>query len=328
MQCNSSHFFQKIKITYYRYIFLGFYHISRPPISEIPITPRSHSQLSSLPHETTLPEYFTADNSRPPTPNFADQPIRVDDITIYDPKNDPRFPTLTERFITTNGLLPNKRKETALKRIQNTNIQMKFEGKVKFQGLKPLSMFHVAKMGHKTIPVPFEVTNIDNIRDPQLLAITYSQIVTTPIQDLIIQHPFNTKSLFSLTNITLYFLLFYITQTIPFDLIETEIYPPSDDPNITNIMVSQYDCAKQHNFRQFKLLIVEQRTEAPSNIQHNIVQARVYVRANAKRIKVFKREAYAIKERTIRFQGSVKYRRVDRAVGIITQCQFLLPLIL
>ena len=74
---------------------------------------------------------------------------------------------------------------------------MKFEGKVKFQGLKPLSMFHVAKMEHKTIPVPFEVTYIDSIRDPQLLAITYSQIVTNPIQDLNIQHPFNTKSVLS-----------------------------------------------------------------------------------------------------------------------------------
>ena len=39
-----------------------------------------------------IPEYFTFDQSRTPTPSFADYPIRVDRITIYDPQNDPRFP--------------------------------------------------------------------------------------------------------------------------------------------------------------------------------------------------------------------------------------------
>ena len=38
-----------------------------------------------VPAHTKLPEYHTADHSRPPTPNFADYPLRVDGITIYDP---------------------------------------------------------------------------------------------------------------------------------------------------------------------------------------------------------------------------------------------------
>ena len=38
-----------------------------------------------------IPEYYTYDQSRPPTPIFADYPIREDGITIYDPQNDPRF---------------------------------------------------------------------------------------------------------------------------------------------------------------------------------------------------------------------------------------------
>ena len=66
--------------------------------------------------------------------------------------------------------------------------------------------------------------------------------------------------------------------------------------------------------RQFNLLHVKPCTEAPSNIQHAKVRARVYVRAKAKRAKVFKCEAYPKKERNICFQGSVKYRRVDRTV--------------
>ena len=58
----------------------------------------------------------------------------------------------------------------------------------------------------------------------------------------------------------------------------------------------------------------KQSTEAPPNIQHASVKARVYVRAKAKRIKAYKCVAYAKKERKICFQGSVKYRRVDRTV--------------
>ena len=49
-----------------------------------------------VPAHIRIPEYYTADQSRPPTPNSADYPLRVDGITIYDPQNDPRFPILAE----------------------------------------------------------------------------------------------------------------------------------------------------------------------------------------------------------------------------------------
>ena len=70
-----------------------------------------------VPAHIRLPEYFTADQSRPPTPNFSDYPLRVDGITIYDPQNNPRFPIRAERFITNNDLISRKRKETDLKRL-------------------------------------------------------------------------------------------------------------------------------------------------------------------------------------------------------------------
>ena len=79
-------------------------------------------------------------------------------------------------------------------------------------------------------------------------------------------------------------------------------------------MVSHYDCEKQHNLRQFNLLNAKQCTEAPSNIQHASVKARVFVRAKANRIKAYKCVIYAKKERKICFQGRVKSRRVDRTV--------------
>ena len=74
----------------------------------------------------------------------------------------------------------------------------------------------------------------------------------------------------------------YTTQTKPIALIDTDNSLPSDDPNSTNLMVSHYHCEKQHNLRQLNLLNIKQCTEAPSNIQHAIVNARGYVRAKAK----------------------------------------------
>ena len=117
-----------------------------------------------------------------------------------------------------------------------------------------------------------------------------------------------------LTNLVLHSYLFTFTFSIPITPSDTENYLPSDNPNITNLMVAHYDCAKQHNLRQFSLLNVKHGTEAPSDIKHASGKARVYVRAKAKRINAFKCVAYAEKERKICFQGSVKDRRVDRTV--------------
>ena len=117
-----------------------------------------------------------------------------------------------------------------------------------------------------------------------------------------IQHPFKPYITFSITTLILSLHLFNFTFSIPITPSDTENYLPSDDPNITNLKVSHYDCAKQHNLRQFNLLNVKQCTEAPSDIKHASVKARVYVRAKAKRIKAFKCVAYAKKERKSAFK--------------------------
>ena len=157
---------------------------------------------------------------------------------------------------------------------------------------------------------------------------TLSSVTHIPVSN--IQHLFKPYITFYITTLILYLHLFNSTFSIPITPSDTENYLPSDDPNNTNLMVSHYDCAKQHNLRQFNLLNVKQCTEAPSDIKHASVKARVYVRAKAKRIKAFKCVAYAKKERKICFQGSVKYRRVDRTVwnyGIIIHYRSLLLLI-
>ena len=137
---------------------------------------------------------------------------------------------------------------------------------------------------------------------------TLSSVTRTPVSNIPLLSRLYT--ILSLTHMTLHSHLFTYTSSIPITPSDTENYLPSDDPNITNLMVSHYDCAKQHNLRQFNLLNVKQCTEAPSDFQHASVKAR----AKAKRIKAFKCVAYAKKERKICFQGSVKYRRVDRTV--------------
>ena len=132
---------------------------------------------TTVPAHIRLPEYHTADHSRALTPNFADYPLRVDGITIYDPQNDPRNPILAERFIANNDLLSHKRNKTDLKRLQTPNLELKFEGKVKFQGLNPHPMFHVSKIEYKTSLVPFEVVHIEFERDLTQPTVTYGKII-------------------------------------------------------------------------------------------------------------------------------------------------------
>ena len=143
--------------------------------------------------------------------------------------------------------------------------------------------------------------------------IAKSSLVThTPVLNIPLLSRLYTK--FYITNPILHSHLFTSTFSIPITPSDTENYSPSDDPTITNLMVSHYDCAQQHNLGQFNLLNMKQCTEAPSDIKHASVKARVYVRAKAKHINAFKCVAYAKKERKICFQGSVKYRRDDRTV--------------
>ena len=53
-------------------------------------------------------------------------------------------------------------------------------------------------------------------------------------------------------------------STVPkVDTSNSENHISDQDPNISNLMVSHYDCAKQNNLRQFSLLNVEPCKQAP-----------------------------------------------------------------
>ena len=96
------------------------------------------------------------------------------------------------------------------------------------------------------------------------------------------------------------------------DTTNSENHISEQDPNILNLMVSHYDCAKENNLRQFSLLYVKPCKQAPSYIQHTKTQATVYVRAKAKRIKAFKCEAYIKTEKVWCSQTFSSSRRYDR----------------
>ena len=53
------------------------------------------------------------------------------------------------------------------------------------------------------------------------------------------------------TNLILHSHLFTFTFSVPLTPSDTENYFSPDDPNITNLMVSHFDCAKQHKLRQY-----------------------------------------------------------------------------
>ena len=164
----------------------------------------------------------------------------------------------------------------------------------------------------KHIPQNMFHTHIDFNRDPQILDLTYgNNVFYNPYSGLKLLLPSKLQHLPFITYILFSSLVLYHTSSMPTAPTCTNNYLPSDDLYVMEPIVSDYDCEKQQNRRQFKLLNKKQCTEAPSNIQQANVQARVNVRAKAKRNKAFKCEAYAPKKS---FQGIVKHRSVDRNV--------------
>ena len=74
-------------------------------------------------------------------------------------------------------LLPKLGLQYDLVRLQTPNLELEFEVKVKFQGLNPHPIFHVAKIEHKTTPAPFEVILINFNRDHELHNLAYGKII-------------------------------------------------------------------------------------------------------------------------------------------------------
>ena len=114
-----------------------------------------------------LPEYYLEDNSRPPTPNPHEYPIRVNSRIIRSFNEDPRYTVLPIRFIN-NSSLSNPRKQRELQRLQEDQLLLKFEFKVTFNSFRPHPISLLTRVAHKTTPSPFLVTSISYLCDPDL----------------------------------------------------------------------------------------------------------------------------------------------------------------
>ena len=89
--------------------------------------------------------------------------------------------------------------------------------------------------------------------------------------------------------------LFYFLSS-PF-LVLSQLTPSSDhvdpnDPHVSDLLVSHYDCSKQYNLRQFSLTRVQPCAQAPSAFESTRAIVNVFVCAEAKRLKAWTCEAY------------------------------------
>ena len=118
----------------------------------------------TAPAHIRIPECYTADHSRPPTPLFAGYPIRVDGTTTYDPKNDPRFPILTERFVINNDWKKETMLEQKLNALKLTKVShmQKKERKICFQGSVKYQRVDRTVWNQNIMPLPVKFDPLDS----------------------------------------------------------------------------------------------------------------------------------------------------------------------
>ena len=82
-----------------------------------------------------------------------------------------------------------------------------------------------------------------------------------------------------------YFLLCFIPITSSTD--SSSDHVDSNDPHISDLLISHYDCSKQHNLRQFSLTRFQPCSQAPSSFESTRGFVNVFVRAKAERLKAW-----------------------------------------
>ena len=88
------------------------------------------------------------------------------------------------------------------------------------------------------------------------------------------------------------------------DAITSENLIETNDPRITQLLATHYDCSIQYNLRQFSLTWVQKCTQAPSEKEFTGNFASVFIRAKVKKIKAFRCSATIQKTRVFCVQGA------------------------
>ena len=94
-----------------------------------------------------------------------------------------------------------------------------------------------------------------------------------------------------------YFLFSFLSITSSTDSSSDHVDP--NDPHISDLLISHYDCSKQHNLRQFSLTRVQPCSQAPSSFESTRAIVNVFVRTKAKHLKPWTCEAYVKRENKI-----------------------------
>ena len=98
--------------------------------------------------------------STPPTPNRVDYPLIVNNTLVNSPRQDPRFLYLAAHKLNSNPHISNARRRKEFLRLEDTNLEPKFEITVKFHNLSPHRIPLHTTVNFKSLPHPFIATNL------------------------------------------------------------------------------------------------------------------------------------------------------------------------
>ena len=122
-------------------------------------TSQNSSILSSDSHLLNI-DLTTDQYSTPPTPNRVDYPLIVNTTLDNSPRQDPRFLYLATHKLNSNPHISNVRRPKKFLRLEDTNLELKFEITVKFHNLSPHPIPPHTTVIFKSLPHPFIATNL------------------------------------------------------------------------------------------------------------------------------------------------------------------------
>ena len=122
-------------------------------------TSQNSSLLSSDNHLLNI-DLTTDQYSTPPTPNRVDYPLIVNHTLVNSPRQDPRFLYLATHKLNSNLHISDTRRRKEFLRLEEPNLELKFEINVKFHSLSPHPIPSHTTVNFKSLPNPFIATNL------------------------------------------------------------------------------------------------------------------------------------------------------------------------
>ena len=122
--------------------------------------PTSHNSTTLSESHLLNIDLTTDQYSTPPTPNRVDYPLNVNNTLFSSPRQDPRFLYLATHKLNSNPHISNVRRRKEFLRLEDANLELKFENTVKFHNLTPHPIPSHTTDNFKSLPHPFIATNL------------------------------------------------------------------------------------------------------------------------------------------------------------------------